>query len=223
MSVDVSARKRSRTRTTLLVLFVVYLALLVWAVLWKLDVPWTGGTRRTVKLVPFVASGGHGASQPFEVATNLLLFVPFGLYLGLLAPAWRWWRHVGVIAGASLGLETVQLVLAVGSSDVTDVVVNTAGGLAGLVLLARVRRRLQGRTALVVMRACSVATALALIASAAFVASPVRFGGPPPGGGREPAMRLERSTMHRETMHRETMHRETIHRETIHPGLDTSG
>jgi hypothetical protein len=47
-----------------------------------------------------------------------------------------------------------------------------------------------------VTRACAVATVLALLAGAAFIASPVRFGGPPPGGGREPGMRLERTTTH---------------------------
>lgn len=194
----VPARADGRTRTALVVLFAVYLALLVWTVLWKLDVPWTGGARRTVKLVPFVASGGHGASEPFEVAMNLLIFVPFGLYVGLLAPASRWHRQLGVIVAASLGLEVVQLVLGVGSSDVTDLLVNATGGGAGLAVLGLVRRRLRGRTALVVMRACAVGTVLALLASAAFVASPVRLGGPPPGGGREPGMRLERATTHHE-------------------------
>ncbi|WP_245993158.1 VanZ family protein [Xylanimonas allomyrinae] len=189
---DTVADGARRVTPRLTVLFAIYLALLVWTVLWKLDVPWTGTTQRTVKLVPFVASGGHGASQPFEVAMNLLLFVPAGLYLGLLAPAWRWWKVIGAVAGASLGLETAQFVLAVGSSDVTDVVANTAGGLAGLCLLALARRRLGRRTATVLVRACAVATVLALLASAAFVASPVRLGGPPPGGMREPGIRAVR-------------------------------
>ena len=48
-----------------------------------------------------------------------------------------------MVAGASLGLEVAQYVLAVGSSDITDVVVNTAGGLAGIGLLALARRRLR--------------------------------------------------------------------------------
>jgi hypothetical protein len=45
---------RERTRPWLVALFGVYVVLLVWLVLWKLDVPWVGsGARRTVKLVPF--------------------------------------------------------------------------------------------------------------------------------------------------------------------------
>lgn len=187
----VGSPARTRVRTTLAVLFVIYLALLIWIVLWKLDVVWVGGTQRSIKLVPFVPSGGAGASNPIEVVTNLVLFVPFGVYLGLLAPTWRWWKHMGVIAGASLGLETTQYVLAVGSADITDLVVNTAGGVAGIGLLALAHRVLHARTTIVMTLACVVGTVLALLACAAFIASPLRFGGPPPGHDHGP--RLERS------------------------------
>ena len=50
-----------------------------------------------------------------------------------------------MFAGASLVLETAQHVLSTGSFDITDVIVNTAGGLAGLGLLALARRRLRRR------------------------------------------------------------------------------
>jgi hypothetical protein len=68
--------------------------------------------------------------------------------------------------------------LAVGSSDVTDLVVNTAGGLAGIGLLALARRRLQARTATVMTRVCLIGTVLALLASGTFVASPLRYAPP---------------------------------------------
>lgn len=179
----VAARPRHPFRTRLVVLFMVYLALLVWIVLWKLDVPWVGGVQRVIKLVPFAATAGNGASAPSEVVMNLVLFVPFGVHLGLLAPSWPWWKIAGTIAGASLALEVAQYVLAVGSSDVTDVIVNTAGGLAGFALLAVARRRFGTRTAAVMTRICSIGTVLALIASAIFIVSPLRYG-PPPSGDR---------------------------------------
>ena len=47
----------------------------VWTVLWKLEVPWVGG-ERMVKLVPFVATGGAGASAPLEVVVNLAALRP---------------------------------------------------------------------------------------------------------------------------------------------------
>ena len=152
-------------------LFVVYLVLLVWTVLWKLDVPWVGGDT-AIKLVPFVPTGEAGPSAPAEVVVNLVLFIPFGVYLGVLAPARRWWTAAVAVAGTSLVLEVAQYVLAVGRSDTTDVIVNTGGGLAGLGLLALARRRLGARTATVMTQVCSIGTAFALLAGGLYLVSP---------------------------------------------------
>jgi glycopeptide antibiotics resistance protein len=129
-----------------------------------------------VKLVPFVAAGGNGASQPDEVVANLLLFMPFGVYLVLLAPTWRWWRIGAVLAGSSAVLEVTQFVLSVGSSDVTDVIVNTAGGLAGAALLVAAGGRRSRRTAVVMGRICVAGTAAAVLVGAAIFASPLHHG-----------------------------------------------
>ena len=161
-----SARSRS-----LVVLFAVYLVLLVWTVLCKLEVPWVGGDTM-VKLVPFVRTHEAGPSAPVEVVVNLALFVPFGVYLGLLAPSRPWWSAVIVMAGASLALEVAQYVLAVGRSDTTDVIANTAGGLAGLGLLALARRGLAARTTTVMLRVCSVGTVLVLLCGGLYAVSP---------------------------------------------------
>ncbi|MFI2105445.1 VanZ family protein [Isoptericola sp. NPDC019693] len=91
------------------------------------------------------------------------------------------WRAAAVLAGASLALEVAQYALALGSSDATDVVVNTAGGLAGVGVVALARRALRARTAVVMTRWCAGGTVLALLAVGLFVASPVRLTGPPPG------------------------------------------
>jgi len=168
----VAADAPALPQARLVALFVVYLVLLTWTVLWKLELPWAGEAGwRIVKLVPFVATSSAGASTPFDVVANLALFVPLGLYLGLLVPSWRWWKVACAAAAASLGLEVAQYVLAVGSSDLTDVVVNTAGALLGLGLLARADRT-------VLTRVCAVGTVLAVLASALVVASPLRYGPP---------------------------------------------
>ena len=165
---------RPAARRRLAALFVVYLGLLGWVVLWKLEVPWVG-EQRVVKLVPFAATGDAGASTPLDVWANLLLFIPFGLYLGLLATSWSWWRTAGVVAAASLALEVTQYVLGVGSSDATDVVVNTVGGLVGLGLIALVRGGLRRRTAPVMAGVCAAGTSLALLATVLYLSSPVSY------------------------------------------------
>src|SRR5690606_8718248 len=124
-------------RALLCVLLAVYLVLLVWVVVWKLEVPHSGAAgTRLLKLVPFVSTAEYGSSAPREVLANLLLFTPLGLYLGLLTPRGAWSRVAGAGAATSTALEAAQYALAVGSADTTDVIVNTAGGLAGLALLA---------------------------------------------------------------------------------------
>lgn len=170
----------------LIATFAMYMLLLVWIVLWKLQLPWVGGVDRVIKLVPFVATAEQGASRPSEVIVNLLLFVPFGLFLGLLAPWWSWRRLAGVTAVVSLALEATQFVLAIGSTDVTDVLVNTAGALTGFGLVALARHRLPARGRGILIRICVIGTLAALLAVALFVASPIRFGPPPSGIGHGP-------------------------------------
>ncbi|MDF1488395.1 VanZ family protein [Tessaracoccus caeni] len=164
-----------RTHALLVGLFVVYLVLLTWIILWKLEIPFVGsGNLRRIKLVPFAASGSYGASDPLEVGINILLFLPLGTYLGLLRPSWTLWKHAGTIAAASLLLEAGQYTLMIGSTDVTDVIANTAGGVIGVLGIAVMRRagRLRvSRTARILL----VGTVLAVLACLVFFASPVRY------------------------------------------------
>jgi glycopeptide antibiotics resistance protein len=165
----------------LLSLFAIYLALLAWAILWKLEVPYVGaaaGYPRPFKIIPFVPSGDAGASEPLELLANVLLFVPFGIYLGLLVPRWRTGMRLAAFAAASLLLELTQHVLSTGSFDVTDVIVNTVGGCAGLGLLVLLRRRYRERITTIMMRGCLIGTVLALIAVGVFLVSPVRYSQP---------------------------------------------
>ena len=167
-----------RRRALLVALFVVYLVLLAWIILWKLEVPYVGaaaGLPRPWKLVPFVASGGAGASAPLEIVANVILFVPFGLYLGMLTPMWRWCQAAGVFVGASLLLELTQHLISTGSFDTTDVIDNALGGIVGLGLLALARRWWRERASGIVTRICLVAGIVAVLAVAAFIASPLRY------------------------------------------------
>jgi glycopeptide antibiotics resistance protein len=163
-------------------LFGVYLTLLAWTVLWKLHEPFIGGDdMRGIKLVPFVAADGFGSSAAFEVGMNLLIFVPFGIYVALLVPTASVWRVAVLSAAASLSLEVAQFVLASGSSDVTDVIVNTAGGVVGWSTLALARIRLGARTAGVVAQYCVAGTVVVLVAAGLHIASFPRL--PAPGEG----------------------------------------
>ena len=167
-------------RRLLVTLFVVYLVLLVWIILWKLEVPSIGaaaGLARPIKLVPYLPSGDFDASDPLEVLVNILLFVPFGIYLGMLAPRLRWWAIAGILLASSLALETTQHLLSVGSFDLTDVIDNSLGGIIGFAALVVAQPRLGARAASLVTRICLIGGIIAMLAVAAFIASPLRFVG----------------------------------------------
>lgn len=162
---------RRGARPLLAVLLATYLVILVWLVLWKLHAPYisSSGTG-TIKLVPFVSTASAGSSATSEVMGNVLVFVPFGVYLGLLSPPRTWWRALCAIAATSITLEIAQFVLGVGVTDISDVIANTGGGIIGLALVAVFGR---GRAASSALRAvCVVATAAALIALVIYIGAP---------------------------------------------------
>lgn len=165
-----------RIRRLLCALFALYLLALIWIVVWKLALPWIGeDSWRTIKLVPFVSYGESGSSAPREVWANLLLFIPFGIYLALLRPRWGWGRILLIGAIASTLLELAQWVLAVGSSDLTDVIMNSAGGVVGCALVRIVRAVSQRATTENFAHVCLVGTVVLVLACTAFVLSPFRY------------------------------------------------
>ncbi|WP_018192481.1 MULTISPECIES: VanZ family protein [Microbacteriaceae] len=165
---------RTAPRSLPAVLFAVYLVLLVWAVLWKFHVPDFGGEGvRAVKLVPFVASEGFGVNRPSEMLANVALFVPFGVYLGVLAPRWRVWPVAVVAALTSCALEAAQYVLASGSSDVTDVILNTSGAVGGFLVLSLARWVSRGRAVSALYWLCFIVTVAAAVFGASLLGSPL--------------------------------------------------
>jgi glycopeptide antibiotics resistance protein len=109
----------SSQRRMLVVLFVVYLVLMAWIILWKLEIPYVGAAAslaRPVKLVPYVF-------------------------------------------------------------DLTDVIDNSVGGLIGFGVLVLARRRLGERAGSIITRICLIGGIVAVLAVAAFIASPLRFVG----------------------------------------------
>lgn len=144
------------------VLFLIYLALLVWIILFKLQFSIHDlDTVRSINLIPFYYDKDVGTAFHLkEVLENLLLFVPMGIYLQMLLSKWRFHGKLIIIAGTSLLLEMVQYVLAIGRSDITDLLTNTAGGFLGLALYCIVAWLLRKRE-----RADKLFFVLAVIAS----------------------------------------------------------
>lgn len=65
---------------------------------------------------------------------NFVVFVPLGLLLGVNFKRINIWRKLAFVFSFSLIAEVIQFVLAIGATDITDVMTNTFGGLFGLIL-----------------------------------------------------------------------------------------
>ena len=121
------------------VLFLIYLALLVWIILFKLQFNINDlDTVRKINIIPFYYDKEIGVDFHIkEVLENLLIFVPMGIYLQMLLFKSKSYLKLLIIAGISLLLEITQYILAIGT--------NTAGGLLGIALYSIVARLLKSR------------------------------------------------------------------------------
>lgn len=119
-------------------LFAVYLAALTWVILFKLQISFRHLPHiRNINLIPFCASVITNGTIDFdEIIGNFLVFVPFGIFVGTLSEEKSFLLKTIPAFLTSLVFETLQFIFAIGASDITDVLMNTAGGIAGLCLAA---------------------------------------------------------------------------------------
>ncbi len=123
-----------RKSTILSVFFILYLLILVWIIIFKLQLSFTSlPDERTLNLVPFYDGNIERVGiYVGEKIYNLLLFVPFGLYVCLLSRDRAFINNLKPIFLTSLSFEVVQLIFGIGTSDVTDLIMNTLGGAVGI-------------------------------------------------------------------------------------------
>jgi glycopeptide antibiotics resistance protein len=114
------------------IVLALYLLTLLWLVLFKFSFDISGvlldHQARSLNLIPF-ADYSQGLR---EMVDNLVVFVPFGLLLGVVFKQTDFWRKLLCVFAFSFVAEITQFVLAIGRTDITDIITNTLGGLAGL-------------------------------------------------------------------------------------------
>lgn len=128
-------------------LFAAYIAVLVWVILFKMQFSVNELQRiRQINLIPFYYDGGTGKALNFkEVIENFLLFLPFGVYITMSEHKLGFFTRIMIIALSSLGLEVLQYALSIGVSDVTDVISNVSGGVAGILIYKLIVRIFKSR------------------------------------------------------------------------------
>ncbi len=117
-------------------LFIVYMVLLVWIILFKLQFSVSEIDKiRSINLIPFHYENEIGMNFHLkEVLENAAIFIPFGIYLCMFKFEWSVKAKFIIILVISLLFEITQYILAVGRTDVTDLITNTCGGMAGVAL-----------------------------------------------------------------------------------------
>ena len=121
------------------VVFVVYLSALLWLVLFKFSFAPPTTQVQVLNLVPFAGNGIR------EMWDNFIVFIPFGLLLSATFKQLDLRRRLMTIGLFSLALEVTQFIFAIGATDITDVIMNTLGGLAGLGFYDFIRRQRRTR------------------------------------------------------------------------------
>ena len=115
-------------------LFIVYFLVLIWIILFKMQFSFnTLPHFRGLNLIPFAGSVIKNNQLDYnEIILNMMVFIPFGLYLSMIKLNWSFWKKIISIAGVSLSFELLQFLFAIGGTDITDFISNTLGGVVGI-------------------------------------------------------------------------------------------
>ena len=112
---------------------IVYVLLLTWIIVFKFrlklaDLKYI----RSINIIPFKSNGMVNGIR--ETFINLVLFIPFGMYLEYLFKNKRI-SNIATIILTSLCYEVLQYILHIGVSDITDIIMNTLGGVIGMIFV----------------------------------------------------------------------------------------
>ena len=117
--------KNEKKSKALLVVFGIYLALLVWCILFKFALrPEEIPHLRGINLVPYAAS----------VVVNGKVQISEIICISAISPDSEIQNRILLASGLSLFFEVTQYIFAIGASDITDVIDNTLGAVIGILL-----------------------------------------------------------------------------------------
>ena len=147
------------------ILLLIYFIILTWVIVFKMRTDFEGYVGwRSINLVPFQASViVNGKIDKSEIILNVLAFVPFGIYISILKEKWNFFQKAAPIFFISLVYETAQYILAVGVSDITDLLGNTCGGVIGITIFWLLSKVLKDNTIKVVNVLAVIGTILLIM------------------------------------------------------------
>ncbi len=143
-------------------LFIIYLIILTWIILFKMHLPTDIFPHtRSINLIPFSESMiVNGRIAWNEIIYNIAAFIPVGIYLGMLKENQPVMKKLLPVIGITASYEIGQYILAVGASDITDIINNTIGGAVGLLIFFLLSKLWKDKTCKILTAAAAVCTVL---------------------------------------------------------------
>ncbi|WP_227845928.1 VanZ family protein [Clostridioides sp. ES-S-0145-01] len=131
------------------IIFFVYVLITIRIILFK-DVPiyaiFKGGFR-SVNLIPFYTVWEFMTDSNISliraianIIGNIGIFIPMGIFLPVVLKKLDKKTIIIIISLISLGFELIQYILAIGSSDIDDVLLNSLGGILGIIIYTKVTK-----------------------------------------------------------------------------------
>jgi glycopeptide antibiotics resistance protein len=129
-------KDNNKTNKLTNVLFIIYLIALFWIIVFKFNVRLPPlRNMRSINLIPFSEPLILNGKIAFgEMIMNVVIFVPLGMYAGILFKRWITFKKLFLFFLISLICEVFEFILNIGASDITDIINNTLGGLIGLMI-----------------------------------------------------------------------------------------
>lgn len=140
------------------ILFTIYLFLIIWIILFKLSISIEQLPHfRSINLIPFYYPN-KTTYQIKEVLENIIIFIPFGLYLKTLNIHNSRTIFLGFLL--SLSLELSQYIFGIGASDITDLITNTIGVIIGVGIYQLLKKLFKDKTSKIIISLAAVTTIL---------------------------------------------------------------
>lgn len=118
-----------------LLLAIIYVIALYWIIVLKFNITaYHEKVTGNINWIPYREAVLYGNLDLVETLLNILIFIPLGLYTGVMLRGWNFGQKVLLFFSLSFLFETSQYVLEVGAFDITDLINNTLGGIVGLTI-----------------------------------------------------------------------------------------
>ncbi|MGX9756122.1 VanZ family protein [Clostridioides difficile] len=149
MKKDMCRTSEKLLLSTIYTIFFLYVLITIRIILFK-DVPiyaiFKGGFR-SVNLIPFytvwefITDSNISFTRAIaNIIGNIGIFIPMGIFLPVVLKKSDKKTIIIIISLISLGFELIQYILAIGSSDIDDVILNSLGGILGIIAYTKMTK-----------------------------------------------------------------------------------